>query len=66
MKRYLLLILAVVFCWSCSGDLDATKTEFSLEEQTTAAEDLIGRVVGKKAAKSFSVSIIPSKEGDRD
>ena len=55
--------MAALICISCSSGPDATKTEFSSDEQTVAAENLIKRVVGKKA-DAFKVSILPSEGKD--
>ena len=63
MKSYFWMVMAALICISCSSGPDATKTEFSSDEQTVAAENLIKRVVGKKA-DAFKVSILPSEGKD--
>ena len=63
MKKYI-LVLATLMCLACREVPDATKSEFTAAEQSDAAERLVERVVGKKAARAFSIVITPSTDGD--
>ncbi len=66
MKKLFYLVLAVVLACSCHQALDATKSEFSVEEQSLASRQLIERVVGRKASRSFEVRINPQQEDGKD
>ena len=66
MKKLFYLVLAVVLACSCHKALDATKSEFSVEEQSLASRQLIERVVGRKASRSFEVRTNPQQEDGKD
>ncbi len=71
MKRWILPVVAMMISFlSCESPqrslkVDGTKTSFTLEEQTLAAEALVGRVTHNRA-EEFEVIIRPQNENEKD